>query len=667
MHPVLEQHPMVAMAAAAAAAQAAAAAEARPDSRRVRRRRPAARRSLLNLFDAAAASEEQSELSDASDSDCDMLSSQGSDQSSISVAALASPATPSPATPPHPHILLGATPSPAPAPIACTGSPAATPPLPGGRPWSSAAAAAAAPAAPSAGELLLPLQHLLMSKRAQHLTTLEVKAIVFKVAADLAAMHDGGVLHRHVTIASVALNRSGNLATARLMGHPYNVDAGQGRRYTGGKKAGVDAYLAPELARCPGDCVAYTPAGDLWALGVVLFVLLSGSHVPFGNRGLCWTSIPNMPGPQESVDKLQRWLEEHLVCKLSVINQLKQNQEKGKAAVGAGPEMRVVGLDDLACDLLLRLLAADPAARPTARQVLAHPWLAEMQGLASGAAPASAHPAEEAPAAAAAAGASAFGGPTSPEFDAKLRRAASDLACLGFSPATPPEELMQGLHRHSSNLSSSDVFYDCPPSGGASGASSAHPSSACLAEAPEVPAGMGLLQQQLLPRLQQPGPGPATDGLLTGAPAAQPAQSFVLGDGTSLQLLSAQAVAMLAAGGVLPDLGCPSMGLPGSGQPLGYAVQPVEMVVEGRRMQVSALHAVYMVDGQPMLCAQPVAVTQHIPAGGPHSALPSRPASRPPLAPVAPAAVAAASGNPDYNTSAPILPLLARMLQQQGQ
>lgn len=132
--------------------------------------------------------------------------------------------------------------------------------------------------------------------------------------------------------------------------------------------------MAPELARCPADCVAYTPAGkhacsslesvaqsqrlqqpraqhcprtgaqqipalpvcphratlmiarsslttpapppcapclagDIWSLGVVLFVLLSGSHVPFGNRGLCWTSIPNMPGPQESVDKLQKWLE----------------------------------------------------------------------------------------------------------------------------------------------------------------------------------------------------------------------------------------------------------------------------------------------------------------------------------------------------------------------
>jgi len=47
----------------------------------------------------------------------------------------------------------------------------------------------------------------------------------------------------------------------------------------------------------------------MWSLGIVLFVLLSGSHVPFGNRGLCWTSIPNMPGPTESVDKLQGWLE----------------------------------------------------------------------------------------------------------------------------------------------------------------------------------------------------------------------------------------------------------------------------------------------------------------------------------------------------------------------
>lgn len=70
--------------------------------------------------------------------------------------------------------------------------------------------------------------------------------------------------------------------------------------------------MQPCWPACPIHLFTHPPthcAGDLWSLGVVLFVLLSGSHVPFGNRGLCWTSIPNMPGPQESVDRLQCWLE----------------------------------------------------------------------------------------------------------------------------------------------------------------------------------------------------------------------------------------------------------------------------------------------------------------------------------------------------------------------
>ena len=160
------------------------------------------------------------------------------------------------------------------------------------------------------------------------------------------------------------------------------------------------------------------------------------------------------------------------------------------------------GLDEVACDLLLRLLAADPAARPSARQVrsalarhalaplgmlgmpgmlgpapraslrtlapsacrrapppcpacpapaacagapitpptharpsrqvLAHPWLSEVEGLiaqprvqpcAAGAPPTPQEPAAP-----------------SPGFEDRLHRAARDLACLGFSPGTPQED-----------------------------------------------------------------------------------------------------------------------------------------------------------------------------------------------------------------------------------
>lgn len=62
-------------------------------------------------------------------------------------------------------------------------------------------------------------------------------------------------------------------------------------------------------------------------------------------------------------------------------------------------------------------------------QVLAHPWLSEVEGLIAQPNPQSAstpHPAEQPPA-------------PSPGFEDRLQRAASDLACLGFSPGTPQD------------------------------------------------------------------------------------------------------------------------------------------------------------------------------------------------------------------------------------
>lgn len=83
--------------------------------------------------------------------------------------------------------------------------------------------------------------------------------------------------------------------------------------------------------------------------------------------------------------------------------------------------------------------------------MLSHPWLAEVEGLVSGASKAPAAPPAARlqqgrpppPEELAAAG-------MSPGFEAQLRRTASDLAHLGFSPATPSEDVappLPPLHR----------------------------------------------------------------------------------------------------------------------------------------------------------------------------------------------------------------------------
>jgi hypothetical protein len=139
--------------------------------------------------------------------------------------------------------------------------------------------------------------------------------------------------------------------------------------------------------------------------------------------------------------------------------------------------------------------------------------------------------------------------------------------------------------------------------------SSAHESTACLAEL--MPAGaagragsaMLTGHADIAQHRRPPAAGSQQAGLVVQEPPAfNTSHSFVLADGTALQLLPPQTVAVLVASRILPDPGSASAGLPY--RALGFAVQPVSVEVEGQQMQLSALHAVLDVDGNPMLCAQ---------------------------------------------------------------
>ncbi|KAG9336986.1 hypothetical protein JZ751_030005 [Albula glossodonta] len=105
---------------------------------------------------------------------------------------------------------------------------------------------------------------------------------------------------------------------------------------------GTPEYIAPEiLVRKP-----YTNAVDMWALGVISYILLSGT----------------MPFEEDNRTRLYRQI------------------LKGKYSFSGEPWPNV---SNLAKDFIERVLTVDPAARLSAGQALKHPWIVSMAASSS--------------------------------------------------------------------------------------------------------------------------------------------------------------------------------------------------------------------------------------------------------------------------------------------
>ena len=108
----------------------------------------------------------------------------------------------------------------------------------------------------------------------------EARRIATQVAEALCAAHRRGIIHRDVKPQNVLLDRETGRAMVTDFGIASVVGAGSkpdahGRLTNVGMVMGTPRYMSPEQASGERDL---TPASDLYALGVLLYEMLSGEH-----------------------------------------------------------------------------------------------------------------------------------------------------------------------------------------------------------------------------------------------------------------------------------------------------------------------------------------------------------------------------------------------------
>ncbi len=133
------------------------------------------------------------------------------------------------------------------------------------------------------GDVLYLAMELLLGESLAHriaqglLPPAEALAIAAQVCRGLAAAHAAGVVHRDLKPENVFLARgpSGGVVPKLL---DFGISSARGiATLHRGKLFGTPAYMSPEQALGEGGS---DPRTDVWALGVVLYEMLSG-HLPF--------------------------------------------------------------------------------------------------------------------------------------------------------------------------------------------------------------------------------------------------------------------------------------------------------------------------------------------------------------------------------------------------
>ena len=167
--------------------------------------------------------------------------------------------------------------------------------------------------------------------------------LVFEIASALAFLHGVGVIHADLKPENLLLcsrnRRGGTIKIIDFGCSRLNSELSPSKLEEGDRETGTTGYWPPERFQSK---TILTPAVDMWALGIILYIMLTGIH-PFD------------------------------------IDCDRTNQEIAEA-IKADPnppmdDFYVGHLSESVVDLMKKLMEPDPTRRITAYELLHHPWV----------------------------------------------------------------------------------------------------------------------------------------------------------------------------------------------------------------------------------------------------------------------------------------------------
>uniref|UniRef100_A0A3Q1GJF8 non-specific serine/threonine protein kinase n=1 Tax=Acanthochromis polyacanthus TaxID=80966 RepID=A0A3Q1GJF8_9TELE len=194
----------------------------------------------------------------------------------------------------------------------------------------------------------------------QHFSEQEASVVVQDIASALDFLHNKGMAHRDLKPENILCESADKISPVKIC----DFDLGSGIKLNSDSSpistpelltpCGSAEYMAPEVVEAfSEEATIYDKRCDLWSLGVILYIMLSG-YPPFVGRcgGDCGWELG----------------EPCHTCQ----NTLFESIQEGKYEF---PEKDWAHISSSAKDLISKLLVRDAKNRLSASQVLQHPWV----------------------------------------------------------------------------------------------------------------------------------------------------------------------------------------------------------------------------------------------------------------------------------------------------